>query len=103
MKAFFLEPISGGVFFVFEDFGGEECGDFGRVPGGELCRVITDYCDQVVITLGMDLYVGEELLDGGVAQGFDGELQTFDALLRGGDNRGSVNDAEAVGSKNEVE
>ena len=37
-----IEPEATGLLFVFEDFGGVECGDFGRVPGGELCRVAAD-------------------------------------------------------------
>ena len=45
----------------------------------------------------------KELLDGGIAQGLDGELQALDALFRCGDDRCCVNDAEAGGSKDEVE
>ena len=45
----------------------------------------------------------KELLDGGIAQGLDGELQALDALFRCGDNSRGVNDAEAGGSKDEVE
>ena len=37
-----LEPISGGFFFVLEDFWGVELGNVGGVPGGELCRVAAD-------------------------------------------------------------
>ena len=39
----------------------------------------------------------KELLDGGVAEGLDGELQALDALLGSGNNRGGVNDAETCG------
>ena len=37
-----LEPEATGLLFVLEDFGGVEGGDWGAVPGGELCRVAAD-------------------------------------------------------------
>jgi len=44
-----------------EDFGGVEGGDWGGVPGGELCWMFADDDDQVVVTLGMDLNVREQM------------------------------------------
>lgn len=56
-----LKPISGGVFFVLEDFGGVEIGDWGGVPGGEIIGALTDDGDQIVIALGMHLDVCQQL------------------------------------------
>ncbi|UPS44058.1 hypothetical protein M1D30_10830 [Prevotella sp. E15-22] len=60
-KIICLKPIGGGIFFVFEDFRGVESGDWRGVPGGEYIFIFTDDSDEIVITLGMGLKVGQEL------------------------------------------
>ena len=67
-----------------------------EVECGEQCG-----CEIVAWSAALPGGVGreavDELLDGGIAKGLNGELQALDALLGSGDDSGGVNDAETGG------
>ena len=49
------------IFFVLECFWSVKIYDVGGMPGEEFGWVVADYCYQVIITLGMNLDVRQQL------------------------------------------